>query len=35
MPLTDYFLWMNDRHVLERGYGAYLVGDFKPGDTRG
>ena len=35
MPLTDYFLWMNDRHVLERGYGAYLVGDFKLGDTEG
>ena len=35
MPLTDYFLWMNDRHVLERGYGAHLVGDFKLGDTEG
>lgn len=33
--LLDIFLAMNDDHVLDRGYGAYLNGSFKLGGTRG
>lgn len=35
MPLLDYFKYSNSDKALNRGYGAYLVGDFKLGDTRG
>lgn len=35
MPLYDYFALMNDDRVLDRGYGAYLNGDFTLGDDRG
>lgn len=33
--LLDIFLHMNDDHVLDRGYGAYLSGTFKIGGHRG
>ena len=33
--LLEIFLAMNDDHTLDRTYGAYLVGDFKLGGTRG
>ena len=33
--LLDVFLHMNDDHVLDRGYGAYLTGTFKIGGHRG
>lgn len=33
--LLDYFKYMNSDKVLDRGFGAYLAGDFKLGDTRG
>lgn len=35
MSLLEYFLWMNNRQVLERLNGAYLTGDFLLGDYRG
>jgi hypothetical protein len=35
MPLLDYFKYSNSDKVLNRGYGAYLAGDFKLGNTRG
>ncbi|MFD2919256.1 DUF5694 domain-containing protein [Terrimonas rubra] len=35
MPLLDYFKYINSEKVLNRGYGAYLVGDFTLGNTRG
>ncbi len=35
MPLYDYFALMNDDRMLDRGYGAYLNGDFTLGDSRG
>ncbi len=35
MSLLDYFKYSNSDKPLNRGYGAYLVGDFKLGDTRG
>lgn len=35
MSLLDYFKYTNTNEVLNRGYGAYLIGDFKLGDTRG
>jgi hypothetical protein len=35
MSLLKYFKFLNSDKVLDRGYGAYLVGDFKLGDTRG
>lgn len=35
MDLLSYFQYMNKRDVLERGFGAYLVGDFNLGDQRG
>lgn len=33
--LLTAFKYMNSEKVLNRGYGAYLNGDFKLGDTRG
>jgi hypothetical protein len=33
--LLESFLYNNSRKVLERGYGAYLVGDFRTEDHRG
>lgn len=33
--LLGYFKYFNSDKVLNRGYGAYLVGDFKLGNTRG
>ncbi len=33
--LLDYFKFLNSDKVLNRGYGAYLVGDFELGDVRG
>lgn len=35
MNLLDYFKLANSDKNLNRGYGVYLVGDFKLGDTRG
>jgi hypothetical protein len=35
MSLLNYFKYFNSDKSLDRGYGAYLVGDFKLGDTRG
>ncbi len=35
MTLLNYFKYFNSDKSLNRGYGAYLVGDFKLGDTRG
>jgi hypothetical protein len=35
MPLLDYFKYTNSDKVLNRGFGAYLNGDFKLGDFRG
>lgn len=35
MPLYDYFALINDDRMLDRGYGAYLNGDFTLGDSRG
>ncbi|MEZ5056036.1 MAG: DUF5694 domain-containing protein [Saprospiraceae bacterium] len=33
--LLDYFKFMNSDKVLDRGFGAYLNGDFKNGDYEG
>ncbi len=33
--LLSFFKYFNSDKVLNRGYGAYLVGDFKLGNTRG
>lgn len=33
--LLDYFKWMNSEKVLDRGFGAYLNGDFKNGEYNG
>ncbi|HRG27913.1 MAG TPA: DUF5694 domain-containing protein, partial [Chitinophagales bacterium] len=33
--LKDYFIYMNDDWVLDKGYGAYLTGDFKLGSFEG
>ncbi len=35
MSLLAYFKYSNSDKMLNRGYGAYLNGDFKLGDTRG
>ena len=35
MSLKDYFIYMNDDWVLDKGYGAYLTGDFKLGSFEG
>lgn len=35
LPLLDFFKYMNSEKVLNRGFGAYLIGDFKLGNTRG
>jgi hypothetical protein len=35
LPLLDFFKYFNSDKVLDRGLGAYLVGDFTLGDTRG
>jgi hypothetical protein len=35
MPLLDYFKYTNTDKILDRGFGAYLNGDFTLGDTRG
>ena len=35
MSLLDYFKYTNTDKILDRGYGAYLNGDFKLGNTRG
>ncbi|MDF2381273.1 hypothetical protein JMG10_07340 [Nostoc ellipsosporum NOK] len=35
MPLLEYFIYLNSQKVLNRGLGAYLVGDFKLGARRG
>jgi hypothetical protein len=35
MTLLNFFKYFNTDKSLNRGYGAYLVGDFKLGDTRG
>lgn len=33
--LLDYFKFMNDKKIVDRGWGAYLVGDFKNGTYEG
>ena len=33
--LLDYFKFMNDKEIVDRGWGAYLVGDFKNGSYEG
>lgn len=35
LPLLDFFKYFNSDKVLDRGLGAYLIGDFTLGDTRG
>lgn len=35
MSLPDYFKYTNSDKILNRGFGAYLNGDFTLGDTRG
>lgn len=35
MKLLDYFKYSNSDKSLNRGFGAYLAGDFKLGNTRG
>lgn len=35
LPLLSYFRYLNSDKALTRGYGAYLIGDFKLGNTRG
>jgi hypothetical protein len=35
IPLLEYFRYFNSDKVLNRGYGAYLTGDFTLGNTRG
>lgn len=35
LPLLEYFKYINSEKVLNRGHGAYLIGDFTLGNTRG
>lgn len=35
LNLLEYFKYLNSKEYHELGYGAYLVGDFKLGNTRG
>lgn len=35
MTLLDYFLYLNSDHVLDKGYGSYLTGDFNLGTYEG
>lgn len=35
MTLLDYFKFMNNEQVLDKGYGSYLTGDFKLGRFEG
>ena len=35
MSLLDFFKYINSDKALDRGFGSYLIGDFKLGNTRG
>ncbi|MBI1193013.1 MAG: hypothetical protein GC205_07560 [Bacteroidetes bacterium] len=35
LPLLTYLMYLNSPKVLQRGFGAYLTGDFTLGETRG